>query len=112
MALYPPVRLGRLDEYFQQTATMIGSAQPVCIISDARVRRILGRLLPQVELPLGLLKAENLSNETAPIDLSPPQGNDLAMVSFSDHCCTQAGSPDPSTNSGQCRCHHGFFSPR
>ena len=83
VALYPPVRLGRLDEYFQQTATMIGSAQPVCIISDARVRRILGRLLPQVELPLGLLKAENLSKETTPIDLGPPQGNDLAMVQFS-----------------------------
>ena len=52
---------------------MIGSASTRLYHFDARVRRILGRLLPQVELPLGLLKAENLSKETTPIDLGPPR---------------------------------------
>ena len=83
VALYPPVRLGRLDEYFEQTAIMIRSAAPVCIVSDARVRRVLGRLLPNVQLPLGLIKAEHLSQGVAPKDLNMPQDDDLAMVQFS-----------------------------
>ncbi|MEM8930078.1 MAG: AMP-binding protein, partial [Acidobacteriota bacterium] len=37
--LYPPVRLGRLDEYHQRTAAMLDAASARLVLADARVRR-------------------------------------------------------------------------
>ncbi len=40
--LYPPARLGRLEEYRRRTAGMLRRAAPVLVLADARVRRVLG----------------------------------------------------------------------
>jgi len=38
--LYPPVRLGRLDEYHQRTAAMLRAAGARLVLTEARLRRI------------------------------------------------------------------------
>ena len=63
--MYPPVRLGKLDEYFERSAAMLGSISAKGIISDKRVSRILGKLLALVKPDLGLISAENLHKGTS-----------------------------------------------
>lgn len=62
--LYPPVRLGRLDVYFERTAAMLQAVGAAAVVTDATVRRVLGRLLDPALSPtpprLGLLLAEEL----------------------------------------------------
>ena len=62
--LYPPVRLGRLDVYFERTAAMLAAVGAVAVVTDATVRRVLGRLLDPVAggapPPLGLLLVDAL----------------------------------------------------
>ena len=40
--LYPPVRLGRLDEFHQRTARMIQVSGARLVLSDARISKLLG----------------------------------------------------------------------
>src|ERR1700712_3709229 len=40
--LYPPVRLGRLDEYHRRTAAMLQAVNASLVITDERIRRMLG----------------------------------------------------------------------
>ncbi len=40
--LYPPVRLGRLDEYTVRTAAMLRAVDAALVLADRRVRRLLG----------------------------------------------------------------------
>lgn len=80
--LYPPVRLGRMAEYFQRTAVMAKSVNAVAVITNKRVVRVLGKLLPLYTPPLGLIDAKNLVEgpELEPNWTSP---DSLAMVQFS-----------------------------
>ena len=81
--LYPPVRLGRLDEYFARTAAMVRAVSAAAVVTDARAGKVLGRLLEQVRPRAGLLQAEAL---LAPEPLARPASpgpDDLAMVQFS-----------------------------
>ena len=82
VALYPPVRLGRLDEYFRQTSSMIDSVDASGLIADRRVRRVIGRLMTESNIPLGLIKSEELITETR---LEPyfAHPDDTAMIQFS-----------------------------
>lgn len=80
--LYPPVRLGRLGEYFDRTAAMLGKVQAVGIVADAAVRRILGQVVARHRCPLGVLAAEGLC-QGPESDGSPRRADDLAMVQFS-----------------------------
>jgi fatty-acyl-CoA synthase len=80
--LYPPVRLGRLDEYFDRTAAMLGKVDARLLVADALVRRILGQLQARWKAPLGTLAAEELSEGTA-IGPVPRDPDALAMVQFS-----------------------------
>ncbi len=78
--LYPPVRLGRLDEYVDKTVAMLNAVRATALISDKRVRRILGRVVEQRPTPS--IRAEDLLNAT-PYDGPLPSADDLAMVQFS-----------------------------
>ncbi|MEM1202000.1 MAG: AMP-binding protein [Acidobacteriota bacterium] len=94
--LYPPVRLGRLDEYHRRTATMLDAASARLVLADPRVLRILGPTLAAAEPDFGgrtlrdvLLAgsaAENGASAEAgglypdPVDVEP---SDLALVQFS-----------------------------
>jgi fatty-acyl-CoA synthase len=80
--LYPPVRLGRLDEYFTRTAAMLRKVDAQVLVADALVRRILGQLQPLWQAPLGMLDAEDLAAGN-PIDAVNRKPDDLAMVQFS-----------------------------
>ncbi len=80
--LYPPFRLGRLDEYHARTAAMLAACNAAAVIADSRVRRILGETVSRWRPRLGVIAAEGLTRgELAP---PVPRGiDDLALVQFS-----------------------------
>jgi len=80
--VYPPVRLGRLDEYVDRTAAMLRSVDAVGMISDARVRRLLGQVVARARPRLGVIAAEDLI-KGPPGQPRMPRPDDLAMVQFS-----------------------------
>ena len=41
--LYPPVRLGKLDEYHRKTAAMLKAVDAAMVVTDERIRRLSGR---------------------------------------------------------------------
>jgi fatty-acyl-CoA synthase len=82
VALYPPVRLGRLDEYFERSAAMLRVSEAAAIVTDARVRRLLGRLVELQPTPLGVLDAAALL-DGAPVEPEPAGADDVQMIQFS-----------------------------
>ncbi len=80
--LYPPVRLGRLDEWTEKTAAMLKAADVAAVVADARVRRVLGQVLARHNPRLGLISAEDLPAGPDQ-DLHRPDPDALAMVQFS-----------------------------
>lgn len=80
--LYPPVRLGRLEEYHARTAAMLRACGASAIIADARCRRILGETVRRAPTRLGVIAAEELHRHASapPVDR---QADDLALVQFS-----------------------------
>ena len=80
--LYPPVRLGRLDDWVAQTAAMMRAADVRAVIAGPRVRRVLGKVLELAPPPLGLMPAEKLA-QGPDVPFHPAQPDDLAMVQFS-----------------------------
>lgn len=79
--LYPPVRLGRLDEYHRRTAAMLRAARARVVLADRRVRRLLGPAVLAADPPLGCLELDDLPAGAArPAPASP---DDLGLVQFS-----------------------------
>ena len=79
--LYPPVRLGRLDEYHRRTAAMLQAARARLVLADARVRRLLGPAVLAADPPLGCLALDALPSAPArPAQVAP---DDLGLVQFS-----------------------------
>ncbi|HXU47366.1 MAG TPA: fatty acyl-AMP ligase [Thermoanaerobaculia bacterium] len=79
--LYPPVRLGRLEEYFRRTARMLELASARLVLADPRVHRILGEAIARAEPPLGCRTLADLP-AGAPRS-NPAASSDLALVQFS-----------------------------
>ena len=81
--LYPPVRLGRLDEFHQRTARMIAAAGARLVLSDARISRLLGVAIGEARPALGLRRvAELFDGARGELDL-PGAPGDLALIQFS-----------------------------
>ncbi|MEL6345504.1 MAG: AMP-binding protein [Myxococcota bacterium] len=80
--LYPPVRLGRLDEYYARTAVMMRAVEATALITERRIRRLMGQVFAQYRPRLGTIEASTLARgpDRPPADLSADQ---LAMVQFS-----------------------------
>ncbi len=80
--LYPPVRLGRLEEYHAQTARLLQASGAVLVLAEPRVRRILGEAVAAASPRLGCRTLDELP---APLALDPVAvgENDLALVQFS-----------------------------
>ena len=79
--LYPPVRLGRLGQYLQSTARMIGRTHARLVLADPRVKRILGEAVAVARPPLGCRTLAELPREKGEgVRVGPP---DLALVQFS-----------------------------
>ena len=82
--LYPPVRLGRLEEYHAATARMISAVGGRIVLTDARVSRLLGVALERARPPLGLRHVATLLAEVGTEELEPAgRGEDLALIQFS-----------------------------
>ena len=79
--LYPPVRLGRLDEYHGRTAAMLRAAGARLVLAEKGVRRLLGPAIEAAQTPLGCRTLDELP-QAEPISL-PVRENDLALVQFS-----------------------------
>jgi len=79
--LYPPVRLGRLDEYHERTAAMLRAVDARLVLAEKRVRRLLGPAIEAAQPTLGCRTLDELP-QAQPISLSAREG-DLALVQFS-----------------------------
>lgn len=80
--LYPPVRLGRLDEYHARTARMLTASGARLVVSDGRIRRLLGESLAAARPELGLIAVEQLAGERSESEVERAPG-DLALIQFS-----------------------------
>jgi acyl-CoA synthetase (AMP-forming)/AMP-acid ligase II len=79
--LYPPVRLGRLDEYHQRTAAMLRAADAVLALADKSVRRLLGPSIESVRPRFGCQTIDGLPRAGRIFEVA---GEDaLALVQFS-----------------------------
>ncbi len=81
--LYPPVRLGRLEEYLAATARMMRLSGARIAIASPAVRRILGEAVAAARpaLSLGVVDAGDLQGGAEVLE--PRGGADLALVQFS-----------------------------
>jgi acyl-CoA synthetase (AMP-forming)/AMP-acid ligase II len=79
--LYPPVRLGRLEEYHRRTAGMLRAASARLLLTERRVQRLLGETLEAARPDLGCRTLAGLpEGDAPPLEASP---EDLALVQFS-----------------------------
>jgi len=80
--LYPPVRLGRLDEYIARTARMLELVHAKVVVTQPRIQRLFGEVFAHYPPPLGFFDAARLA-DGPPRDAHPVGPEDLAMVQFS-----------------------------
>jgi len=79
--LYPPVRLGRLDEYFLRTERMLGAVGACLVVADQRVRRLIGRVMRRARPELGCVTPREIRRrEGIPV---AARSSDLALIQFS-----------------------------
>ena len=78
--LYPPVRLGKLEHYFERTSAMLSSIKTEVLITNTSIRRILGQLILKYTPPKGIVLASDLKGEEYRGQVSPDH---LAMGQFS-----------------------------
>jgi len=79
--LYPPVRLGRLDEYHRKTAAMLRAVDAAMVVTDERIRRFLGVAVDISAPRLGCVTASNLGGFNS-IDIEVAT-DDVALIQFS-----------------------------
>ncbi len=79
--LYPPVRLGRLDEYHERTAAMLRAVDARLVLAERRVRRLLGPAIEAAQPALGCRTLDELPR-AQPKSMPVGEG-DLALVQFS-----------------------------
>jgi acyl-CoA synthetase (AMP-forming)/AMP-acid ligase II len=83
VALYPPVRLGRLDEYHEKTSRMLASVQAKLLITEARIDRLLGQTLVRYRPRYGVMVDTAWARTPPRSGGTVRQPDDLAMVQFS-----------------------------
>ncbi len=79
--LYPPVRLGRLDEYHRQTAAMLDAAGARLLLTERRLQLLLGETVERARPELGCARLVDLS--AGPFRQVAVQPGDLGLVQFS-----------------------------
>ena len=104
--MYPPVRMGRLDEYFERSAAMLSTIDAVAVISDPRVSKVLGQLINKVRPPLGLIDVARLSVSRArSIFLATFRRSGNGSVLKWHHQSSKGSGAHAPPDSCQCRCH-------
>jgi fatty-acyl-CoA synthase len=79
--LYPPVRLGRLDEYHSRTAAMLRAVDAALVVTDERIRRFLGVPVQLAAPRLGCVTASSLGGADS-LELGAAT-DDVALIQFS-----------------------------
>ena len=79
--LYPPVRLGRLDEYHRKTAAMLQAVDAALVVTDERIRRFLGVAVDISAPRLGCVTASSLGG-TNSVEVEVA-ADDVALIQFS-----------------------------
>lgn len=80
--LYPPVRLGRLDEYFERTARMLAVSGAAVLVTDARAGKLMGSVVAKTMPRAGVQRVDDLLDD-GPLSIDAPDPDDIAMVQFS-----------------------------
>jgi fatty-acyl-CoA synthase len=79
--LYPPVRLGRLEEYHSKTAAMLRAVDAALVVTDERIRRFLGAPVQLAAPRLGCVTASSLGGmNSLEIEVA---ADDVALIQFS-----------------------------
>ncbi|MBS2031784.1 MAG: fatty acyl-AMP ligase [Deltaproteobacteria bacterium] len=81
--LYPPVRLGRLAEYHARTAAMLRGCRARVLVTDSRVRRLLGESVAAAQPELGCVTLDALAEMSVSDLFVHGEPDDLALVQFS-----------------------------
>jgi len=79
--LYPPVRLGRLDEYYRRTARLLELVAASLVLTDQSVSRLLGPAVAAARPRLGCHRVGDLACREH--RLVPADADQLALVQFS-----------------------------
>ena len=80
--LYPPVRLGRMEEYLAGTARMLSVSKAALVVSGGGTLRLLGEAVEAGGVRLGIHDAAGLVAGTRRLERAPAAG-DLGLVQFS-----------------------------
>jgi fatty-acyl-CoA synthase len=80
--LYPPLRLGKLDDYHASTARMLSITGARLVVTEPRIRVLLGRSLSQARPQLGYRLADELIAEGNERGLSG-HPEEVALIQFS-----------------------------
>ncbi len=80
--LYPPVRLGRMEEYLLATARMVRVSGARLVLANGAVRRLLGEVVARARPELGCRPVEGLERAGRELSRAVDPG-DLALVQFS-----------------------------
>lgn len=81
--LYPPVRLGRLDEYHERTAAMMRAASARIVLTERTIGRLLGETIERARPPLGCRTLDDLPVSSRLPNGPPVSPEELALVQFS-----------------------------
>jgi acyl-CoA synthetase (AMP-forming)/AMP-acid ligase II len=76
--LYPPLRLGRMEEFHRRTARMLQVSGARVVLSDSRISRFLGVAVAEARPPLGLQRVRR--GQPITVHSSP---SDLLLIQFS-----------------------------
>ena len=79
--LYPPFRLGKLDEYHAKTTAMLKAASAVMVVTDERIRRLLGIAVEAAAPPLGCVTASGLGGKDS--GETEVAADSVALIQFS-----------------------------
>ncbi len=81
--LYPPLRLGRMDEYHARTARMLSLVDARLLIADARMKRLLGQAVERAKPALGCLDIEELRADSPLVERPWRRTEQPAVIQFS-----------------------------
>lgn len=82
--MYPPIRLGRLDEYHERSAQMLAGCGASLLVTERRIHRVLGRTVERYLPPKGVATLEQIAlHDFDPIVASPSGTDGLAFIQFS-----------------------------